>query len=268
MNDSAKDAVYMLPCKPGSVYVNLGRECLNDCRFCVSRFGEFFGYDLSQSPPSSGDIEAGLQRIEEMSKKVGRKPKEVVICGVGEPFLHYDAIMQTCKTVRGYFGDETPIRADTAGLWWARNKRLDFLDYFDTLSVSLNAESGEKYNRICLPKIQNAYGILRDFLYTLSTEKSRRNKAGSHCPDIRLTVVDTSAGEFMPPRKPTDPGEDCPVPDMNGCKAIADELGFPLVVKELFRDSKEECWNTEGFEEKLLKGEYLEKCAACNHRHI
>lgn len=265
------NAVYMLPCKPGSVYVNLGRDCLNDCRFCVSRFGDFFGQDLhstdSITDPSDA-INLGLERIHGICERTGYKPSEIVICGVGEPFLHYDTVIQTCKKSRGYFGSEVPIRADTAGLWWDQRKNMDFLDLVDSLSVSLNAETEEKYNVICQPKISNAYHILNEFLGALSDERKRRIQCGQHFPDVRLTVVDTSRREFMPPEKPTDTKGECPAPDIDACKAIADSFGFPLIVKELFRDSNDDCWKMGNIEEYLLSGRYLEKCAGCNHRHI
>ena len=50
--------VYTMPCKPGSVFVNFGQDCLNDCMFCVKRFGNFFGYSLNveYSPETLGNI--------------------------------------------------------------------------------------------------------------------------------------------------------------------------------------------------------------------
>lgn len=81
-----------MPCKPGSIFVNFGKDCLNDCRFCVKRFGSFFGYSLNvdYTPETLGNIEKELERIANLYKN----PKEIVICGTGEPFLHYDDILK------------------------------------------------------------------------------------------------------------------------------------------------------------------------------
>lgn len=253
-----KSNVYTLPCKPGSVYVNFGADCLNDCRFCVERFGRFFGYDLDKEYSEKG-IREGLQRI----KDKGKIPIEIVICGIGEPFLRYDNLIRIASYCNGLFGKDVPVRADTSGLWWRDNKNLSFLEYTASLSVSLNAESEEKYNQICQPKISGAYDTLMDFLQTLSGEKKKRETF----LDIRLTLVDTSRKDLMPPRQVTDiPGE-CPVPDIQKCQEIADRLGFPLIAKHLFIDSHE-CWNTEEIENLTLDNKYINKCAKCKSRHI
>ena len=257
--------VYTLPCKPGSVYVNLGGDCLNDCRFCVRRFGDFFGYELGKG--YSGNV---LELIEEKLKRIKQSypsPKEIVICGIGEPFLHYDGVIEVSRLSKALYGNNVPVRADTAGLWWGSNRNLSFLDYIDSLSVSLNAESQDKYERICQPKIPAAYHILTDFLSCLAEEKERREEIGDKFPDIRLTVVDTSRKEFLPPRKETDPQEDCPIPDFEKCKEIAENLGFPLIVKHLFIDS-DQCWDPKEIETKTLGGKYMEKCISCSKRHI
>jgi TatD family-associated radical SAM protein len=254
--------VYTMPCKPGSVFVNFGQDCLNDCRFCVKRFGNFFGYSLNveYSSETLGHIENGLERIAILCEN----PKEIAICGTGEPFLHYDIVIKVSKTARKIFDRRVPIRADTTGLWWKQRRDLSFLEHIDSLSISLNAESEDKYNAMCQPKIPNAYGILMDFLKTLSEEKKRKEKF----PDVRLTIVDTSAKEFMPSRKETDYEGDCPVPDISKCRDIANIFGFPLVVKHLFRDVNELCWNPNEIEEKILKGISLERCIDCKYRHI
>lgn len=256
--DKKENHVYTLPCKPGSVYVNFGAGCLNDCRFCVKRFGRFFGYELGEEYSEDG-IKEGLERI----KSKGKDLTEIVICGIGEPFLRYDNLIKTVKYCKELFGSNVPIRADTSGLWWKNNKNLSFLEHITSLSISLNAESGEKYKQICQPKIQNAYAILMNFLQTLSEEREKRE----YFPDIRLTLVDTSRKDLMPQRKNTDLSGECPVPDIQKCQEIADKFGFPLIVKHLFIDSHD-CWDTEQIENQTLDGEYLKKCAECRTRHI
>ena len=252
-----KNQVYTLPCKPGSLFINFGARCLNECRFCVKRFGTFFGYELDPDYSKEG-IEEGLKKI----KSKGKNITEIVLCGIGEPFLYYNELIETALYCKELFGD-VPLRADTTGLWWNDNRDLSFIEHIDTLSISLNAESKEKYDQICQPKISDAYETLMDFLQTLSKEREKRE----HFPEIRLTVVDTSEKDLMPPRKGTDLPGDCPVPDIKKCKEIADKFGFPLVVKHLFFDSHE-CWDTEQIEDQTLGGEYLEKCAKCRTRHI
>lgn len=250
--------VYTMPCKPGSVFVNFGADCLNDCRFCVKKFGRFFGYELGKEYSEEGIIK-GLNRI----KKKGKDLMEIVMCGIGEPFLRYSDLIKTAKYCKKIFGGNVPIRADTSGLWWKDNKNLLFLEHIASLSISLNAESEEKYSQICQPKIQNAYRILMDFIQTLSDKRQKREQF----PDIRLTLVDTSRKDLMPSRRDTDLPGNCPVPDIKKCREIADRFGFPLVVKHLFINSHE-YWDPKQIEDQTLSGEYLKKCVECRTRHI
>ncbi|MCX6801421.1 MAG: radical SAM protein [Candidatus Diapherotrites archaeon] len=224
-----KKLVYVMPHKSGILYLNFGAECLNNCRFCIKRFENFYGNALetNYSPKLIIEIKEELKKI----KIANKKTKEIVFCGIGEPFLHYETLIEIAKFCRKLFGEGIQIRADTAGLWWGANKNLSFLDYITGLSVSLNAESEEKYEQMCQPKIQNAYGILMDFLTTLSKEKKKRKKF----PKIRLTIVDTSDKKSMPERKKGDRAGDCPVPNFEKCEKIAENLGFPLEVRKLFK---------------------------------
>jgi len=260
--DESSSNVYTMPCKPGSVFVNLGQDCLNDCRFCVKRFGRFFGYSLNveYSPETLVNIQKGLERVAGLCEK----PREIVICGTGEPFLHYDEVIKISQTARRIFGKGVPVRADTTGLWWQARRDLSFLDHIDSLSISLNAESEEKYDAICQSKIPKAYRVLQDFLKTLSEERGRRERF----PEVRLTIADTSAKKFMPPQKDSEIESDCPVPDIPACERIAESYGFPLVTKHLFRDVSELCWNPDEIEEGTLKGVGLERCIDCKYRHI
>ncbi|MDO8647738.1 MAG: radical SAM protein [Candidatus Diapherotrites archaeon] len=250
--------VYTLPCKPGSVYVNFGAACLNDCRFCVKRFGKFFGYELGKEY-SEKPILDGLESIKNKCANIS----EVVICGIGEPFLHYRELIKIAKHCKRLFGKNVPVRADTSGLWWKSNKNLSFLESIDSLSISLNAESEEKYLKICQPRIPGAFNTLMGFLQALSEEREKRK----HFPEIRLTVVDTSRKDLMPLRRIGDISGDCPVPDIQKCREIAARFGFPLIVKHLFMDSHD-CWDAEQIESQTLSGKYLEKCVECKIRHV
>lgn len=258
--------VYTMPCKPGSVYVSFGEDCLNDCRFCVKRFENFFGYSLDPhfDKQTVEKIEKGLERI----AKINSTPKEVVICGIGEPFLHYDELINISKKSRQLFGSKVPVRADTTGLWFKSRRCLSFLDHIDSLSISLNAESEDKYNVICQPRISDAYAILNDFLGALKNERQKRKENNLIFPDVRLTIVNTADKEFMPEQKGNEVKSDCPIPDIGACKRIAEDLGFPLVVKHLFRDVSECHWDPKYLEKMTLSGGYLEKCQECKYRHL
>jgi len=261
-----KDLLYVLPCKPGSIYVNVTNDCLNDCLFCIKRDGcIFYGADLSigHLSPTTEAILAEFAALDS-----GRRVKEVVFCGMGEPLLRYDCVLDVCREIRKSRGKTVEIRVDTSGLAWNKEKRLDILDWIDTLSISLNAESAEKYEALCQPKIRNAYGILSDFLYALKAEQSARESKQLRFPRVRLSVVDTRETDCIPEsgRKAFPPGQ-FPVPDFEKCKQIAAGFGWPLVTKILFRDSRDDRWNDPALREMCLQGTSPEVCKDCSYRH-
>lgn len=263
---SDRDIIYFLPCKPGSVYINITDKCLNDCLFCIKRDGSmFYGSNLSLNGkyPDHSEIIVSLKEIPEWELV-----KEIVFCGMGEPLLRYDCVLDVRREIRELRKSEISIRVDTAGLWWVNNKRLDILDYIDVLSVSLNAENATKYEELCKPKIDKAYDVLMDFLKNVKNSEETHKKTGRHSPQIRLSIVDTSEEEFIPTSGRQGYVEGTfPVADFEACKKIADGFGWPLILKKLFRDSRDKYWKDKSFEESCARGIPLEFCKNCSYRH-
>jgi TatD family-associated radical SAM protein len=214
-----------------------------------------------------------LPKAAEILEDLTRKPSwrfvsEVVFCGIGEPLLRYDCVSEVCKGIRASRGAAVRIRVDTSGLFWNEIQRLDVLDYIDVLSVSLNAESSEKYEELCRPKIKSAYDVLMSFLGKVKERERQKKEEGFCCPEVHLSVVDTSEEEFIPVsgRNGYVRGS-FPVPDIDACRRIAERLGWSLVVKRLFRDSQEARWNNRPFEDLCMRGISPESCANCSYRH-
>ena len=266
MKVRAKHIAYFLPCKPSSVYVNITNKCLNECLFCIKRSGtSFFGSDL--------DLSVGAPAAEEVIDSVGsidrEQPlKEIVFCGMGEPLLRYDCVLEVCREVRNLRGECISFRVDSSGLVWSENKRIDFLAWIDDLSVSLNAENSDKYEELCRPRISGAYEILMDFLHALKAFEVEKGKQGAHFPRVRLSIVDTSEEEFVPASGRTGyaPGT-FPVPNLRECHKIANEFGWPLIVKRLFRDSCDEVWGDPAIQEMCSRGIEIGRCRGCTYRH-
>lgn len=264
--DSPGSITYFLPCKPGAVYVNVTDRCLNNCLFCIRRNGpRFFGHDLTSGEhgPEPRRIVAELQAIAAWDSV-----REVVFCGMGEPLLRYDCVLDVCIALRKLRGRELKTRVDTSGLFWATNPRLDVLDWIDVLSISLNAENAEKYEALCRPTIPNAYKTLKKFLKATQAEERKRRHTGQTFPEVRLSVVDTSEEDFVPDsgRRVYATGA-FPVPDLTKCGKIAEAFGWPLVVKKLFRDSQDPRWEDRSFEDACARGIEQDSCRDCPHRH-
>ncbi|MBI2192048.1 MAG: radical SAM protein [Planctomycetes bacterium] len=258
---------YFLPCRPGAIYVNVTDHCLNDCRFCIRRDGPmFFGQDLAlrDAYPDADTIVRALTAVTGWGTEV----REVVFCGMGEPLLRYACVLAVCKAIRAMPQLGVKIRIDTSGMHWAGLKHLDLLDYIDVLSVSLNAENAKKYDELCQPQIPNAFGVLMNFLNAVKCYEEDLRARGLHYPEVRLSVVDTSEESFIPASGREAYGKGCfPVPDLAACKRIASDFGWSLVVKRLFRDSRDERWIARSIEALCLRGPRPEACAGCSYRH-
>ncbi len=260
------NSIYYLPCKPGSVYVNVTNTCLNDCLFCIKRKGPvFYGVDLSldRGVPSPSEIAECFESLRNREAV-----KEVVFCGMGEPLLRHDCVMKVCRKIRETMERGVSIRVDTSGLFWSRHHRSEILGWIDVLCISLNAENAEKYDELCRPRIARAYEVLMSFLHAIKAAETEQQEGCLRFPKVRLSVVDTSEAEYVPASgtKGYAPGA-FPVPDLGACRRIAADFGWPLVVKRLFRDSCEEQWSDPGIQEMCARGIPIERCRNCSYRH-
>jgi len=194
--------------------------------------------------------------------------KEVVFCGMGEPLLRYECVMEVCQLIKDQRKDNVKIRIDTSGLFWAYRKKLDILDWIDVLSVSLNAENAEKYEELCRPKINMAYDILINFLKSVKRSEVNHYKQSLHFPDVYLSIVDTSEEEYLPASgREGYPRGEFPSPDFEKCNEIAKSFNWSLLVKKLFRDSQDKIWNEPPFFDLCAQGKPLDMCRNCSFRH-
>jgi TatD family-associated radical SAM protein len=91
---------------------------------------------------------------------------EVVFCGYGEPTIRLIELLEVASRVRE-LRPSVRIRLNTNGLgnlYHRRNIVPDLAGAVDTVSVSLNAQDGETFERLCRPGIgPDAYNSLLDF---------------------------------------------------------------------------------------------------------
>jgi len=176
-----------------SLYLNITNRCTNECFFCTRISDPWVqGYNLRlEGEPSAEDI----------IKEIG-DPKvydEVVFCGYGEPTLRLNIIKEVSKKIKEIGGK---IRLNTNGHGNLINKRNilpELKGIIDTISISLNAEDNEKYNKICHPIFKNGtYEAVKEFI----------REAKKYIPEVVATIVDV------------------PEVDEEKCKEIAEkELG-------------------------------------------
>lgn len=185
----------------GNLYLNITNRCSGDCVFCIRNFAEgVYGYNLVLSrDPSDEEI------IKELDSQELSKFNEAVFTGFGEPTCRFDTVLHVTRWLHG---KGVKVRLDTNGHAALINPGRDVVAELKAaglgaVSVSLNAESEEKYNELCQPAFAGAYQALLDFT----------RKAIEAGIQTRMTVVGHTGV------------------DIEKCRKIAAELGAGFKVR-------------------------------------
>lgn len=187
-----------------SVYLNVTGSCTNACTFCMRSVNPVVkGHDLRlQRDPSSDEMLGALD------SEGWQNRSEVVFCGYGEPTIRLPEVLQTASRIKE-LKPSMKIRLNTNGLanLYHRKNIVPELTYaFDSVSISLNAQDADTFDRLCRPNIgPDAYKSLLDF--------SRKCVAGGL--NVILTVVKH------------------PDVDVEACRKIAEEMGAGFRVRPL-----------------------------------
>lgn len=193
-----------------NLYLNLTNRCSADCVFCIRNFADgVYGYDLRLSKePSTEEIIRALEELDLSSYR------EIVFTGLGEPTLRFDVVLAVTLWLKSR---GKRVRLDTNGHAALINPKLDVVAELknagmDSISVSLNAESEEKYNKLCRPIHKNAYRVVLDFV--------RRARAAGI--STRVTVVK--------------------IPEINveKCRKVSEELGSEFHIRTLSEAASKE----------------------------
>jgi TatD DNase family protein len=157
----------------GTLYP-ISNRCSAACTFCVRYHTDFVkGHNLRL---------AEEPKAEQLIKEIGdpKRYAEVVFCGYGEPLLRLDVVKAVAGEVKRRGGR---VRIDTNGhanLINKRNVLPELAGLVDAVSVSLNAQNAELYNKISQPQFGiAAYDAVKEFI----------REAVKYIPDVTATVV-------------------------------------------------------------------------------
>ncbi len=182
-----------------SLYLNITNRCSAACTFCVRYHTNFVkGHNLRLANEPSA---------EELVREIGdpKRYTEIVFCGYGEPMLRLDVVKAVSAEVKRRGGK---VRIDTNGhgnLIHKRNILPELVGLVDAMSVSLNAQTSELYDKLTQPKFGPAtYEAVKDFIC----------EATKYIPDVTATVVSA------------------PGVDIETCRKITGDLGAKFRVRE------------------------------------
>lgn len=181
-----------------SLYLNITNRCTNRCGFCVKFQKNYVkGHNLKiEQEPSVQEI---IDTVHNPSSY-----KEIVFCGLGEPFIRLDALKEVSRWIKRRGGR---VRVNTNGhanLIHGRNILPELSGLVDSLSVSIDAHDQKTYDAVCSPSYKNAFKAVLDFI----------QEAKKYIPEVKVTVVNI------------------PEVDIDKCRALAQDLGVELRVRE------------------------------------
>lgn len=191
-----------------NLYINLTNRCPNSCDFCVrTECEKHYGNLWLEREPDAEEVIAKIKQSDLA------KYENLVFCGFGEPTERLETLLAVAKAVKEY-RPETVIRLNTNGqanLIAGRDVTAEFAGLVDMISVSLNAPTAEKYDKIC----HSVYGKAAfDALLDFAVKVKETGVA------VMFSVVDDAM----------------PKEDIDACRAISEKLGVALRVREMIRD--------------------------------
>jgi cyclic pyranopterin phosphate synthase len=180
-----------------TLYLNITNQCSNCCYFCIRKYKPGVrGFNLKlKEEPTVKEIKTELSEVLHL-----RNWDELVFCGFGEPTERLDALLEVAKWVRQYYGKPLKMRVDTNGHGYLLNPGRDVAAEMknagiEKVSVSLNAETKEKYMEICKPNFPEAYEALLDFI--CRTKKLLEVEATAvRLPEVNLAKVQAVANNL------------------------------------------------------------------------
>lgn len=145
-----------------SIYINLTNECSNSCDFCIRNFKNGVGGSelWLEHEPSAEEVIAAL------GKRDLSRYRRAVFCGFGEPTCAFDRLLEVASWLKGK-GVSTCV--NTNGQANLINGITDAAErlapVMDSVSVSLNASTAEKYQASCHSVFGEAgYYAMLDFV--------------------------------------------------------------------------------------------------------
>ena len=185
------------------VYANITNKCDCSCTFCIRSGHTGVGESDNlwhTADPTIDEIKAAIDCFDFTDYN------EFVFCGYGEPTCALENLLASAAYAKEKYG--VPIRLNTNGLanlYHKRNVVPELAKVIDSVSISLNAPTAEKYQEVTRPQFENAFPALLEFA-------SLAEEAFAH---TQLSIVDV-----------------LPEEEIKACQKIADDRGIYLKIRK------------------------------------
>ncbi len=180
-----------------SLYLNITNVCTNDCYFCVRNDTAFVkGHNLKLDKEPT---------VEEILKSIGDAKiyREIVFCGYGEPTARIDVVKYISKELKT---KGATVRLVTNGHGDLINKRpiaKELVGLVDKVSVSLNTDNEELYNKVCKPMFGNrTYSAIMKFISSCVENNIKTEITCLNLPGVDLKKCERKAKSLGASFKP------------------------------------------------------------------
>ncbi|MEE9358218.1 TatD family nuclease-associated radical SAM protein [Candidatus Vondammii sp. HM_W22] len=183
------------------LYLNITDRCTLECAFCPKTQGVHKVHDYDLTLKQRPTVEQIIAAIDDPAKYA-----EVVFCGFGEPTLRFKVLLEVARYIKANGGN---VKINTDGLANLVNKRNvlpEMAECVDALSISLNAQNAEVYDRHCVPALAGSYEKMLEFLA----------KAPKYIKDVTATAIDGLEGV-----------------DIAACEALTEERNVKFRCRQL-----------------------------------
>ncbi|MBQ6889332.1 MAG: TIGR04100 family radical SAM protein [Lachnospiraceae bacterium] len=185
------------------IYANITNKCDCSCQFCIRSHKDSVGEAENlwfKSEPTLEEIKKAMDEFDFTGYE------ELVFCGYGEPTCALENLLAGAAYAKEKYGIK--IRLNTNGLanlYHKRNIVPELAEVIDSVSISLNAPTAEKYQEVTRPQFENAFPAMLEFA-------SLAQETFSH---TQLSIVDV-----------------LPEDEIKTCQRIADERGIYLKIRK------------------------------------
>lgn len=187
------------------VYANITNKCDCSCTFCIRSIKDSVGDSAKtlwhQEEPKLKDVKDAMDQFDFTGYE------ELVYCGYGEPTCALDTLLESAKYVK-LIHPELQIRLNTNGLgnlYHKKNIIPQLAEVIDSVSISLNAPTKEKYQAVTRPQFENGFEGMLEF----ATQAKEAFKV------TQLSIVDV-----------------LPEEEIKECQKIADDRGIFLKIRK------------------------------------
>lgn len=184
-----------------SLYLSITDRCTLECAFCPKTQGKCQVHEYDLSMDHRPEVSEIIAAIDDPAKY-----EEVVFCGYGEPTLRLKVLLEVARHIKAHGGRVRVNTDGLANLVHKENVLPDMAQCVDALSVSMNAQNADVYERHCQPNLPGSFEAMLRFL----------KEAPSYVPRVTATAIDGLEGV-----------------DIEACERIARQQGVAFRRRDL-----------------------------------